>query len=105
MAEATIPLTIPENFNPQTCMLGRWEEGRTFHASRLAAEFAADLVANGTPQYLDLAEDVLEAVLQCQERREGDPHMGNFLWEREDEAVEAIGLRGIPKVTGGQLNT
>jgi hypothetical protein len=30
---------------------------------------------------------VLDAVLRCQERRESDPHHGNFFWMAEDDAV------------------
>ena len=86
----TQPLPIPPNFNPETCMLARQEEGRTYHAPRLAAEFANDLLANGTREDVDLAEKVLDAMLACQETREGDPHLGNFLWEREDEVVEDL---------------
>ena len=84
------PLPLPPNFNPDTCMLSRQEEGKTYHAPRLAAEFANDLLANGAREDVDLAERVLDAMLACQETREGDPHLGNFLWEREDEVVEDL---------------
>ena len=50
-------------------------------------DLAENLVASGTPQDLELAEKVLDAALNCQERREGDPHYGNFFWMREDDAV------------------
>ena len=83
------PLPLPPNFNPDTFMLARWE-GKMYHAPRLAAEFANDLLANGTREDVDLAEKVLDAMLACQETREGDPHLGNFLWEREDEVVEDL---------------
>ncbi len=84
------PLPIPPNFNPETFMLARQKEGKIYHAPRLAAEFANDLLANGTREDIDLAEKVLDAMLACQETREGDPHLGNFLWEREDEVVEDL---------------
>ncbi len=84
------PLPLPPNFNPDTFMLARQEEGKTYHAPRLAAEFANDLLANGAREDVDLAEKVLDAMLACQETREGDPHLGNFLWEREDEVVEDL---------------
>ena len=87
MAETPEPLTLPESFNPETSMLSRTTENGTFHESRGGARLAAMLVSNGTPQDLELAEKVLDATLACQERREGDPHLGNFFWMREDDAV------------------
>ena len=84
------PLPLPDNFNPQTFMLAKTTEFGTFHESRAAAGLAARLVANGTPQDLALAEKVLDAALNCQERREGDPHIGNFVWMREDEVVQDL---------------
>jgi len=68
-------------------MLSRTTENGTFHESRSGAGLAERLVANGTPQDLAVAEKVLDATLECQELREGDPHLGNFFWMREDEAV------------------
>lgn len=84
------PLTLPKDFNPETFMLSRTTEFGTFHESRAAAGLAARLVASGTSQDLDLAEKVLDAALRCQERRKGDPHLGNFLWMREDEVVQDL---------------
>ncbi|HEY4722406.1 MAG TPA: hypothetical protein VII92_11190, partial [Anaerolineae bacterium] len=83
----TQPLPLPENFNPQTFMLFNRTENGLFHESRKGAAFAAQLVANGAPQDLELAEKVLNVVLGCQERREGDPHYGNFMWMIEDDVV------------------
>ena len=71
-------------------MLARREGDKTYHAPRLAAEFANALLDNGTREDIDLAEKVLDAVLACQETHEADPHLGNFLWEREDEAIEDL---------------
>ena len=84
------PLAPPPNFNPETRMLARREGGKTYHAPRQAAEFANALLDNGTCEDIDLAEQVLDAMLACQETRETDPHLGNFLWEREDEVVEDL---------------
>ncbi|MAF12608.1 hypothetical protein CMK11_19340 [Candidatus Poribacteria bacterium] len=84
------PLPIPPDFDPQTNMLARHEDSGTFHASRLAAEFAAKLIDNGTEADIELASKVLIATLECQERDERDPHYGNFRWEREDEVVEDL---------------
>ncbi|MEM7030358.1 MAG: hypothetical protein AAF629_12380 [Chloroflexota bacterium] len=81
------PLTLPDNFNPETSLLSNTTEYGTFHESRKGARLAHDLVANGTPQDLALAEKVLTATLNCQELRDGDPHFGNFLWMAEDDVV------------------
>lgn len=75
----TRPLPLPPNFNPETRMLARREGGKTYHAPRLAAEFANALLDNGTRADIALAEQVLDAMLACQETREADPHLGNFL--------------------------
>ena len=74
----TQPLSLPPNFNPDTCMIARQEEGKIYHAPRQAAEFANDLLANGAREDVDLAEKVLDAMLACQETRAGDPHFGEF---------------------------
>jgi len=37
--------------------------------------------------YTALAEQIVEIVLQMQERREDDPHFGNFRWHWEDECI------------------
>jgi hypothetical protein len=84
------PLTLPENFNPETYMLVKTTEYGTFHESRQAARLAGQLVANGAEQDLALAEKVLEATLKCQELDERDPHYGNFYWMREDDIVEDL---------------
>lgn len=84
----TQPLPLPENFNPETNMLAHYStEYGNFHQSRQAAALAAQLVANGTPQDLALAEKVIDATLACQELDPNDPHYGNFLWMREDDVV------------------
>lgn len=83
-------LPCPANFDTDVSMIGRQENTGRFHASRLSAEFAAQLVTNGTSEDLALAERVLAAVLACQERHPDDPHCGNFRWEREDEVIEDL---------------
>jgi len=83
-------LPVPGNYDPDTHMLARTVDGRTYHAPIPAAVYAAELVANGTAEDLQRAGDVLSAVLDCQECRADDPHVGNFLWEREDEVVEDL---------------
>ena len=83
----TDPLPLPENFDPQTFLPSTTTENGTFHESRAGARLAEQLVANGTPQDLALAENVLNATLNCQERRPDDPHYGNFYWMAEDDVV------------------
>jgi hypothetical protein len=84
------PMPLPPDFNPETLMLVKTTEYGTFHESRRAARLAAQLVAHGTAQDIALAEQILEAVLRCQEQAERDPHYGNFYWMREDEVVEDL---------------
>ncbi|MBN1878427.1 MAG: hypothetical protein JXA33_29690 [Anaerolineae bacterium] len=84
------PLPLPEDFNPETYLLAKVTENGVFHESRRGAAFAGRLVANGAPQDLELAEKVLQVVLGCQERREDDPHYGNFFWMLEDDVVQDL---------------
>lgn len=84
------PLSLPDDFNPETDMLARTVDDRTYHAPIPAIQLAYDLVQNGTHVDIDQAERTIDAVLACQERRDGNPHRGNFVWEREDEAVEDL---------------
>ncbi|MFC1762149.1 hypothetical protein ACFL6U_08715 [Planctomycetota bacterium] len=96
-------LAIPLDFDDDIAMRVREENTGRFHASRLSAEFAAQLVANGTSADLDLAEKVLLAVLDCQETNQHDPHVGNFRWEREDEVVEDLNAMHIHNFRYGVL--
>lgn len=86
----TQPLPLPSDYNPQTNLLKKSTEFGDFHESRRGARLAADLVANGTPQDLLLAQKVLDAVLACQEQDPRDPHCGNFYWMAEDRHVEDL---------------
>lgn len=83
-------LALPENYNPETFLLANTTENGVFHESRAGAELARNLVANGTPQDIELAHQVLNATLKCQERREDDPHFGNFMWMAEDNVVDDL---------------
>jgi hypothetical protein len=78
---------LPENFNPETYLIAKKTENGVFHESRQGASLAAQLVANGAPEDLELAHKVLDVVLGCQERRADDPHYGNFFWMLEDDVV------------------
>jgi len=84
------PLPLPENWDPDAHLPARETEYGTFHESRAGARLAQQLVANGTPEDLRLAEQVLEATLACQERRPDARHYGNFYWMAEDSVVEDL---------------
>lgn len=81
------PLALPENFNPEVKLCFRTTDRGRIHTVLDSAPFAERLVANGTPQDLALAEEVLDAILSLQERNPLDAHYGNFRWTREDGPV------------------
>lgn len=90
MSPEAKPLPLPGDFDPAACLPAKTTESGTYHESRRGARLAAQLVANGTPEDLQLSGRVLDAVLACQERHPDDPHCGNFLWMAEDEVVEDL---------------
>ena len=69
---------IPDNelFDPSENMLAASIDKRVYHRVYLSAEYAVNLVANGTPQCLTRAENVVRAVLECQELDKKNPHYG-----------------------------
>ena len=95
---------IPDNelFDPSENMLAVSVDKRIYHRVFLSAEYAVNLVENGTQQSLARAEDVVRAVLECQELDKNNPHHGNFFWEKEEgivedlNAVEFVLIRFIP---------
>ncbi|MFZ6030930.1 MAG: hypothetical protein ACOYYS_24755 [Chloroflexota bacterium] len=87
MNPSITPLPLPPDYNPQTHLQSQTTENGVFHETRKGAHFARRLVANGTPQDLELAEKVLDVVLDCQERHPDDAHYGNFYWMIEDRVV------------------
>ncbi len=82
-----MPLTLPEAFDPEVNLVARTGGDRVYHESRQGARLARDLVANGEPEDLVLAEKVLDATLRCQELDPQDPHYGGFYWMAEDDVV------------------
>lgn len=90
MSRAVQPLELPPDWDPEVRLLAKRTENGVFHESRKGAGFAAQLVANGTPEDVALAEQVLETVLRCQERHPDDPHYGNFFWMCEDDVVQDL---------------
>jgi len=87
---ANQPLALPTNFDRNVNMPATSSAAGTYHEVRDAAGVAENLVANGAPQDLELAEKVLDAVMACQELHQDDPHYGNFWWMREDGLVEDL---------------
>jgi len=83
-------ISFPMNFFPETNLVGRFVDGKRYHDTKSNAEFAKDLVENGTPQNLKLAENVIGQLLRCQELNEKNIHYGNFLWEIEDQIIEDL---------------
>ena len=57
--------------------------GALFHS----ADKAELLVTSGSPDELAQAEDIIGLVLDCQERRVGAAHRGNFMWTHGDPVV------------------
>jgi hypothetical protein len=84
------PLPRPADFNPQTHLQFQTTEKGVFHESRKGCAFARQLLANGAPEDLILAETVLGVVLSCQELHGNDPHFGNFYWMLEDSVVSDL---------------
>ena len=81
------PLPLPDNFNPETHLLAKTTETGTYHESRAGASLARRLVADGRPEALALAEQVIDATLACQMLDAESPRYGNFVWMREDDEV------------------
>ena len=79
-----------DNRNSEVPIPEKVTEFGAFHETRAAASHAARLVSGGSTEELAQAEAVLDIVLACQERREGDAHLGNFRWMREDDFVEDL---------------
>jgi hypothetical protein len=86
----TSAMPLPEDFDEEVNLLGRVENGKTFHATIPGMRLAVQLIEHGTTLDLERAEKVLDAVFESQDRREGSQHFGNFTWEREDPVVEDL---------------
>ena len=84
---------IPGNlsFDESENLIVRKNDKDYFHTiPNTNAKYALNLVELGTPEALQRAEKVIEAVLKCQELDEKNKHFGNFFWEKEDEFVEDL---------------
>ncbi len=84
------PLSLPSNFDPGAALPAKRTEYGVFHEVRAGAALAAQLVANGAAEDIELAQLVLEAVLRSQERDPRDPHVGAFRWMAEDTWIEDL---------------
>lgn len=84
------PLPLPSNFDPGAALPAKTTEYGVFHEVRAGAALAAQLVANGAGEDIELAQLVLEAVLRSQERDPRDPHVGAFRWMAEDTWIEDL---------------
>ena len=89
-AMAVEPIPLPENFDPEVNLLGGQWHGRSYHSVRDSARLAEELVANGAPEDIAVAERILDAVLACQSQNPEDAHYGNYLWMRESPIVQDL---------------
>lgn len=89
-AMAIEPLALPDTFDATEYMVGSSWEGGSYHSVRGSAELAEQLVANGAPEDIALAEKILDAVFACQELHPGDANYGNYFWTKERGVVEDL---------------
>ncbi len=89
-AFAVDPLPLPEEFDPEANLMGEAWHGRSYHSVRHSARLAEELVANGAPEDIAVAERILDVVLACQSRNPEDAHYGNYLWMLESPIVQDL---------------
>jgi hypothetical protein len=95
---ATLALAAPKGLDPEAHMMVN-DSG--LHSVRDTMGRAADMVSRGGPEDLALAGKMIDAVIQCQERRPDHAHYGNFLWYKENGAVED--LNGVSFTLGTMI--
>jgi hypothetical protein len=95
---AALVLATPNGLDPATNMIVN-ESG--LHSVRDTMNQAAGLVSRGGPEDLELAGKMIDAVIQCQERRPDAANYGNFLWYKENGAVED--LNGVSFTLGTMI--
>ncbi len=95
---ATLTWAAPKGLDPKTHMIVN-DSG--LHSVRDTMNQAAGLVSRGGPEDLELAGKMIDAVIQCQERRPDDANYGNFLWYKENGAVED--LNGVSFTLGTMI--
>ena len=80
----------PLYYDPDVHLVANSIDNGVFHSAWMSADYAVALVESGSPQAIERAEAVIDAVLTCQDTDPRSPHYGNFRWEYEDLAVEDL---------------
>ena len=81
---------LPPNFDPQAYYLPSTTDAGSLDSPRGAAALAEGLLAHGAPESIQLAEEIVAAVLAAQETRPGAAHRGNFLWLFDEQAISDL---------------
>ena len=98
-------MELPPEFDRSANLIAHEEANGMFHSVIASAALVESLMRDGAEPSIDRAKSVIKAVLDCQITDPGDPHIGNFLWEKESEvvedlnAVEFVLFRFIPLLT------
>ncbi len=94
----SLTLAAPNGLDPEANMI---VNGSGLHSVRDTMNQAAGMVSRGGPEDLELAGKMIDAVMQCQERRPDDANYGNFLWYKENRVVED--LNGVSFALGTMI--
>ncbi len=81
---------IPDTFDSEVNLVRETRDGHVAHHVWASAELAEQLVCEGSPENLALAERIIAAVLNCQERDPSDAHYGNYYRTLEKRVVEDL---------------
>ena len=98
LVAATLVLAVPNGLDPEANMI---VNNSGLSSVRDTMNQAAGLVSQGGPENLELAGKMIDAVIQCQERRPDAANYGNFLWYKENGAVED--LNGVSFTLGTMI--
>ena len=80
----------PLYYDPAVHLVANSIDNGVFHSAWISADYAVGLVESASPQAIERAEAVIDAILSCQDIDPRSPHYGNFRWEYEDLAVEDL---------------
>ncbi len=83
-------MNLPSDFDPSANLIAHQEENGLFHSVIASAALVESLVRDDSDDNIATAEKIIAAVLDYQVTEPGDPHFGNFLWEKESEVVEDL---------------
>lgn len=78
---------LPPGFNPEPYYLPSATDMGSPTSPRGAAALAEGLVAHGAPENIEIAEQLIDAILAAQETRDGAAHRGNFRWTFREGAI------------------